>query len=556
VKQNWQGYVGCAGGRARKEWLGRENMARELQLQAELDEARAREAASREAFREREALFQEREAVFQEREAALQAQLAQLSNETTCGKLLDSRLPEFEDVSDQSSSSTTAVGSMVPNSVIRVSIGEKVAAYRVSLAAAFLDKKAIKMSQSTLRAYRATEESFITAFFVETAGNALNQLLHLKGENATLLGATEYRHWFAAKPDVFCFSGAELLMCGEMKRRNLLTGGDDLVLRYNQGDGTVRNTLQQLAGYMHSYQTEHSVLSTYHHTWMAQLNAEGNLLISEAFNSATTGHHSTLNALFYTVSLARDSVRLGTWAKNLPILQPVTKKLIALETSGSDSEPGGESGGGTESGVDEVSQQNMGTSLGLGHAIELNLLQILGKHPTRITFLARMDNSGTLVVIKCYLDKESRDQEAFCYRKLRPLQGTYIPEFLGCAALCDKEISQRFALILSWVGVNLGEKSAGPRALELARDIVHEMHKLGVVHGDLHPRNMTYDSRSKRVFIYDFSDAITEEMVGTRDFARACFLELDSLNTEIQRMIADEVLHQPVFDLSLVLVSF
>jgi hypothetical protein len=181
-------------------------------------------------------------------------------------------------------------------------------------------------------------------------------------------------------------------------------------------------------------------------------------------------------------------------------------------------------------------------SFRFGHVIELDLVQILGKHPDRITYLARMENSGPLVAIKCYSDKEFQDQEAFCYRKLHPLQGTYIPKLLGCATLCNQEISHRFALILSWVGGNLSEKSVGPREMELAKDIVLEMHKLGVVHGDLHPGNMTYDPWTKRVFIYDFSDAVTEEMVGTKNFARACFSEFDSLNAEIHRMTVDEVL--------------
>ena len=80
------------------------------------------------------------------------------------------------------------------------------------------------MSESANRVYRAAEKCFITAFFVETAGNALNQLLRLNGENAKLLGATENEHRVAAKQDMFCFSATELLMFGEVKRRNLLRG--------------------------------------------------------------------------------------------------------------------------------------------------------------------------------------------------------------------------------------------------------------------------------------------------------------------------------------------
>ncbi len=139
----------------------------------------------------------------------------------------------FEDSSDQTLSSTTAVGSMVQNSVISVSIAEKVESFRKSLPAAFLDTKTIKMSRSTDGTFTAP---FITTFFVEVAGKALNRLLSLNGESAKLLGATQYPGRGRAKPDFFCFvPEGPVLMCGEMKRRNFLMDGDDLVLRYIQG---------------------------------------------------------------------------------------------------------------------------------------------------------------------------------------------------------------------------------------------------------------------------------------------------------------------------------
>jgi hypothetical protein len=39
--------------------------------------------------------------------------------------------------------------------------------------------------------------------------------------------------------------------------------------------------------------------------------------------------------------------------------------------------------------------------------------------------------------------------------------------------------------------------------------VLIEMHALGVIHGDLAPRNMTCDPSTDRVLLYDFSDAFT-----------------------------------------------
>ncbi len=49
---------------------------------------------------------------------------------------------------------------------------------------------------------------------------------------------------------------------------------------------------------------------------MAQRNSEGDVLLFEAFERKAAGHQSTFNVLVYTVSLARESIRLDIGAKN------------------------------------------------------------------------------------------------------------------------------------------------------------------------------------------------------------------------------------------------
>ena len=56
------------------------------------------------------------------------------------------------------------------------------------------------------------------------------------------------------------------------------------------------------------------------------------------------------------------------------------------------------------------------------------------------------------------------------------------------------------------------------------------MHALGVIHGDLAPRNMTYNPSTDRVLLYDFSDALTSGVLGGAGFAEARVLELASFD--------------------------
>ncbi len=123
----------------------------------------------------------EREEEREELKAAAAARERELGTETTCGQLLDSRLSPFEDVS-MNPSSTKAVGSRIPVSVTCRPISAQVDAYRKSLDHDFLNAKALKMSKSFVGPFRASEESFITSFFIETAGKSLNRLFEARGE--------------------------------------------------------------------------------------------------------------------------------------------------------------------------------------------------------------------------------------------------------------------------------------------------------------------------------------------------------------------------------------
>ena len=106
----------------------------------------------------------------------------------------------------------------------------------------------------------------------------------------------------------------------------------------------------------------------------------------------------------------------------------------------------------------------------------------------------------------------------------------------------DNESSRRFALVLEWVGEDLAgqESSFPPRLWKQIRDVVIKMHELGVVHGDLESRNMTYDKSNNCVFVYDFSSALTLERLGSKAFAEACASELDSLDSLVSSIVVSQ----------------
>jgi serine/threonine protein kinase len=162
----------------------------------------------------------------------------------------------------------------------------------------------------------------------------------------------------------------------------------------------------------------------------------------------------------------------------------------------------------------------------------LRLESVMQRHPDRITYMARAAEDGALVAVKCYACCEHRDSEASFYRTLASLQGAHIPRYLGSGLLGDACTARRFALILSWVGDDLegGEHPPPPSAWKQAREALLQMHALGVVHGDLEPRNVTYDQGSGRLFFCDFSHALTSGALGPAKFAAAHAKELESFD--------------------------
>jgi hypothetical protein len=74
-----------------------------------------------------------------------------------------------------------------------------------------------------------------------------------------------------------------------------------------------------------------------------------------------------------------------------------------------------------------------------------------------------------------------------------------------------------------------------PAGLARAREIVEGLHRLGVVHGDVACRNMSYAPKTGRVVLFDFSEGGTRAGFGDEAaFESACGEDLERLDEEMQ----------------------
>ena len=118
-----------------------------------------------------------------------------------------------------------------------------------------------------------------------------------------------------------------------------------------------------------------------------------------------------------------------------------------------------------------------------------------------------------MFVFKQYKYPAARQLELECYHRLAKYQNEWIPAILQSidpvvASQCDPELTHNIAF--SWVGPHLeGQFRKLPQdAHALLKQHVEKMHEAGVEHNDLRSVNMFYDPQEKKLWIYDFSDAV------------------------------------------------
>jgi hypothetical protein len=134
-----------------------------------------------------------------------------------------------------------------------------------------------------------------------------------------------------------------------------------------------------------------------------------------------------------------------------------------------------------------------------------------------------------LVVVKCYSRASLRDAEVDCYRTLKSIQGLKIPILLDADFLLPDLFVRKlgksfnFALVLSFVSYNYGHlKAVCGQYMEACREIVKEMHLLGVAHGDPRGDNVLVYRSTGEVVMIDFTKGSTLAKVGAKRFQKTC----------------------------------
>jgi hypothetical protein len=175
------------------------------------------------------------------------------------------------------------------------------------------------------------------------------------------------------------------------------------------------------------------------------------------------------------------------------------------------------------------------------------LLRPLADQPDRVTWKVVLIKTRRVVVVKSFADPGDRDREAEIYQQLSSLQGRIIPRLLEprCRAPMRGD-TREHALMLSWVGPVSGGSDAPLSKSELlhAKELVAQIHALGVVHRDLWGRNLVRGREPGRLFVVDFGLALTRSaMASDTEFACVCKEDMSLL-----MLLAEEADHQPERD--------
>jgi hypothetical protein len=150
-----------------------------------------------------------------------------------------------------------------------------------------------------------------------------------------------------------------------------------------------------------------------------------------------------------------------------------------------------------------------------------------------------------LVVVKCYSRASLRDAEVDCYRALKTMQGRKVPVLLDADfPLPDCFVrklgnSFRFALVISFVSKTYRCPKALRRDyMEACREVVREMHLVGVAHGNPRGENVLVDRRTGEVVVIDFTKGATLAKVGAKRFQKACAKDMTIIDNYNAAFIA------------------
>jgi tRNA A-37 threonylcarbamoyl transferase component Bud32 len=300
----------------------------------------------------------------------------------------------------------------------------------------------------------------------------------------------------------------------------------------------VRGGVAQLFEYMLSLDLQFGVLSTTDRTWFCKRDDNGTLWISKCFMCAGVNDESVVRAMFAMLIVANENPRMGISSeyeetllvdlggrgisarKDDNVHYQVSGKLreIVLNTARRRSQRG-------TGNVDE----DIGTKRSLIEVLPMSADQFsmpLWTHDSYHTVwnssqshVARMtmaEDVNTTMVVKTLSEKDhDRHKEDGKLRfqheidlyqgPLRMLQGTAVPFML----YGGRFYPGRFIIALSDEGDSLmhieGVSDAEKKAMhESFRQALASVHNAGVLHGDIHPRNLVWNRVTGQGRIVDF----------------------------------------------------
>ena len=151
------------------------------------------------------------------------------------------------------------------------------------------------------------------------------------------------------------------------------------------------------------------------------------------------------------------------------------------------------------------------------------------------------------------------EHEAKVYERLRPLQGVYVPVFLGAVDLqevgrtyyyyYDIHVRLTHMMFLSWggrslEGINVLDEE---NVTQAAAQSIQALHMRGVLHTDVRRANVLWDEETKRVMVIDFEQAVLLECPrpalgpGENTTAGKAMLKSDEYRARLQFRMHEEI---------------
>lgn len=138
-------------------------------------------------------------------------------------------------------------------------------------------------------------------------------------------------------------------------------------------------------------------------------------------------------------------------------------------------------------------------------------------------FKVRLISHGYTVAAKCTIYAYVSDllHEGLVYKQLEDIQGIHVPVCLGNMDLeriysydCGVEITHM--LFMSWGGKRIDYQSPQPDSqlmTKQAMDAIHAIHKCGILHKDVMPRNLLWNEEIQHVMFIDFERSMITTML-------------------------------------------